>query len=241
MKRIYLITTIIFGMLINIAAMDFNMDFHQKYREAKAMQLLKKRKYKNAYQSFEELASKASSANNKAKWTAYTAICLGRQKKKYDQAMKIAKAITVKPYSVFAQMELMTARRRFKDLIKAFKGEKISSWPEDIGDKGLVLRAAAYYSARNYELAIKDYEKSLILIKTDDLWRIQIFNKLGILYQKNKNNSKALENYEEALKLYIFSVPRPTLKSYFYELMRFLKKVSENKKIRIFSTLNHIH
>jgi len=41
--------------------------------------------------------------------------------------------------------------------------------------------------------------------------------------------------------LYIFSVPRPTLKSYFYELMRFLKKVSENKKIRIFSTLNHIH
>ena len=42
-------------------------------------------------------------------------------------------------------------------------------------------------------------------------------------------------------KRYIFSVPRPTLKSYFYELMRFLKKVSENKKIRIFSTLNHIH
>ena len=42
-------------------------------------------------------------------------------------------------------------------------------------------------------------------------------------------------------KGYIFSVPRPTLKSYFYELMRFLKKVSENKKIRIFSTLNHIH
>ena len=42
-------------------------------------------------------------------------------------------------------------------------------------------------------------------------------------------------------EMYIFSVPRPTLKSYFYELMRFLKKVSENKKIRIFSTLNHIH
>ena len=68
------------------------MDFHQKHREAKAMQLLKKRKYKDASKAFEELASAASSPQEKAKAIAYASICLGRQKKKIRSSNENSKS-----------------------------------------------------------------------------------------------------------------------------------------------------
>ncbi len=196
-KTIY--TAIAVSLMTSLTAMDFNMDFHRKYQEAMALKLLSKRKFKDACQAFEKLAATAANSGEKSKYTAYYAISLGGMRNKYEEAMKTAAAIDDKSYSLYAQMELMTRKRLYKDVISKSKDVNLNSWPEDINCDGFALRANAFYAVKKYQEAIKDYVQCLKLMKPDDWSRLTILNKLAVSYQNVNDDEQALASYNAAL------------------------------------------
>ena len=195
-------------------AVDFNVDFHRKYKEAQAERLFAERKYPEARQAFEKLAATAGTPVEKAMWQGRAAIAAGTRKGGFDRGMEMAKAIEDRPYSIQARMELMSSKRDYEGLIEAFKDEDIAAWPPrpipprprygeeaDARCCALLDRGQAFYKTRSGKAAEKDLEKAAELARNSrrkiDIWLTLAYAQSQLL----KNEEKAFAAYMSIAEL----------------------------------------
>ena len=189
---------------------DFNTDFNRRYQERTAESSFSWKKYPEAREAFEKLAATARDPIEKNMWQARIAAAVGLQKDKLEEGLALAKAIDDKPYSIYAQMEIMFAARDYKGIVSGFGTEDIAAWPprrlailslftsngsatrdEDIRSMGLYYRGYAYYKTDSGKAAEKDLEKAAELINTDCL-NVAILRALAVLEgQLLRNKEKA--------------------------------------------------
>ena len=186
---------------------DFNMDFNRRYQERAAEGSFSAKKYPEAREAFEKLAATAKDPLEKAMWQARIAAAVGLQKDKLGEGLALAKAIGDKPYSLYAQMEIMFAACDYKGIVSSFGSEDIAAWPprrlaimsvwtstakdEDVRSMALYYRGYAYYETGSGEVAEKDLEKAAELINTDAL-KVDILSALAAVEgQLLKNKEKA--------------------------------------------------
>ena len=186
---------------------DFDIDFHRKYQEVVAENKFRARKYPEAREAFEKLAATANDPIGKKLWQARIAAAVGRQKGK-EEGLAMAKAIDDKPYSVYAQMEIMFATCDYKGIVSGFGHEDIAAWPprrlvidgdfhssgtneEDVRSLALYCRGYAYYKMGSGEAAEKDLEKAAEFV-TNDYKKVTILRSLAVLEEQLlKNKEKA--------------------------------------------------
>ena len=186
---------------------DFSMDFNRIYQERMAEGSFSWKKYPEAREAFEKLAATAKDPLEKAMWQARIAAAVGLQKDKLEEGLALAKAIGDKPYSLYAQMEIMFAACDYKGIVSSFGAENIAAWPprrlaivsiwtsttrdEDVRSMALYYRGYAHYKTGGGEAAEKDLEKAAELINTDAL-KVDILSALAVLeVQLLKNKEKA--------------------------------------------------
>lgn len=158
-----------FFVAVSGAFAQFNIDFQRKHREAEAQRIFFQKKYAEAQAEFEELAETASDEMDKSKWLARAAIAQAHQEDQYEAAMQRAKQIEHRPYSVYAQMELMRMKDEHKAIVEAFGDEPIAEWPkaivpaprrgseEDARAYGFYYRGTAYSETGEHEKAATDF------------------------------------------------------------------------------------
>ena len=187
---------------------DFDIDFHRKYQEVVAENKFRARKYPEAREAFEKLAATAKDPLEKNLWQARIAAAVGLQKDKLEEGLALAKAIADKPYSVYAQMEIMFATCDYKGIVSGFGHEDIAAWPprrlvidgdfhssgtneEDVRSLALYCRGYAYYKMGSGEAAEKDLEKAAEFV-TNDYKKVTILRSLAVLEEQLlKNKEKA--------------------------------------------------
>jgi tetratricopeptide (TPR) repeat protein len=177
------------------AIADFAGDFQA------AKKLFKKKDYKGAHQSFVKLAASAPNSHGKAQSLSYAAMALGRLKQ-YDQALELAKTIPSKPVAAYTQMEIMSANRKSKELIAAFKAEDVAAWPEQINYKGFFLRGVAHAAMGDSKKGLDDFEKCIQLAGSDVWLKLEALNKVAALHHADKDSAKALAAYQKAFAIY---------------------------------------
>ena len=190
------------------SAVDFHVDFHRKYKEAQAERRFAERKYAEARQAFEELATTAGGPVEKAMWQGRAAIAEAKRNGGFDRGMEMAKAIADRPYSIQARMEMMSSRRDDKGLIEALKDEDIAAWPPrpipprprygrgaDARCCALFDRGLAFYRTRNGKAAERDLEKAADLARNNQrkvrIWLTLAYTQAQLL----KNEDKAFAAY----------------------------------------------
>ena len=189
---------------------DFSMDFNRIYQERMAEGSFSWKKYPEAREAFEKLAAAAKDPIEKKLWQARIAAAVGLQKGKLEEGLAMAKAVDDKPYSLYAQMEIMFAACDYKGIVTGFGQEDIAAWPprrlaivslwtginsgykdEDVRSMALYYRGYAYYKTGSGEAAEKDLEKAAELINSD-CPKVEILRTLANLEgQLLKNNEKA--------------------------------------------------
>ena len=189
---------------------DFSMDFNRIYQERMAEGSFSWKKYPEAREAFEKLAAAAKDPIEKKLWQARIAAAVGLQKGKLEEGLAMAKAVDDKPYSLYAQMEIMFAACDYKGIVTGFGQEDIAAWPprrlaivslwtginsgykdEDVRSMALYYRGYAYYKTGSGEAAEKDLEKAAELINSD-CPKVEILRTLANLEgQLLKNKEKA--------------------------------------------------
>ena len=184
---------------------DFKVDFHRKYQELQAEALFVNKQYEQAREAFDKLAATAKDQVAKAMWQGRSAIAMGLQEGQFENGIEAAKAISDQPYSVQAQVELMTAKKDYKGLIGAFGSEDIAAWParaiprqpkfpqDDARCCVLFDRGCAFIETGDGQAAAKDLDKAEELALSDArkflIWRAQARNQSQLL----KNEEKAFD------------------------------------------------
>jgi len=172
---------------------------------AEAFQAAKKRlegkEYLDAHEAFAELANSAPNAHGEATSLSYAAIALGRHKQ-FVQAMELAQTIQVKPLAAYTQMEIMSANRKHRELIAAFKAESIDAWPDRINYRGLFLRGVAYGVTGDREAAVQDFEDCVELAGSDVWIRLEALNNVAVRYHALGDDAKAMAAYQKAFAIY---------------------------------------
>ena len=163
---------------------DFNVDFLRRHQERAAEAKFSQKKYPEAREAFSNLAATAKDPLDKTLWQARIAAAVGLQKDKLEEGLALAKAIADKPYSLYAQMEMMFANRDYKGIVSGFGPEDIAAWPlrrlttvagdskigyrdEDVRSMALYYRGYAYYKTGSGVAAEKDLEKATEFVATD--------------------------------------------------------------------------
>lgn len=210
LKRISCLAVIF--VLVDVTGGGFNVDFGRKYKEMAAERLYWDKKYEEARKAFEKLAETAATPEEKSMWTTRAVIALGtpKDKGKRAEAIEKAKSIQPRPYSVLAQMTLMSWNRDNKGLVETFKDEKIAEWPElktsrrardpaeDVRARALYLRGTALAAVGDRQAAEQDLTRAVELITGRGL-KIDACLALG-------NNRRALKNEDGALAAYMMVV-----------------------------------
>ncbi|MFA7159677.1 MAG: tetratricopeptide repeat protein [Kiritimatiellia bacterium] len=184
---------------------DFNVDFQRKYQELQAETLFVNKQYEQAREAFDKLAATSKDPAANAMWQGRSAIATGLQENQYEKGMEMARAIGEKPYSVQAQIELMTAKKDYKGLTGAFGAEDIAAWPEraiprqpkfpqdDARCCALFDRGCAYIETGDGQAAAKDLDKAEEFALSDArkflIWRAQARTQSQLL----KNEEKTFE------------------------------------------------
>ena len=168
-------------------------------REA-AVKLTRARKYKEAQAAFMKMAQgKKVTDFQKSDALEQAALCAAALKK-YDEAIKIAKTIPLKPVSKTTQMQIMSRSRKWKQVVDQFKGEDIDSWPDDLKVKAYWARGASAYRVKNGKLAESDLSKAAVFpMSSND--KGLLLNNLGDTYRYLlKDDKKAIETYQRVFK-----------------------------------------
>lgn len=183
---------------ISASALNFREHFYRRYQEATAMSLLiRKKNPKAAQAAFAKLAATASTPADKAKWTAWEAIALGRQKGQCEAAMTLAKSIGTSPYAIYGQMEIMGQNNKWKELAEAFKSENLAIWPEDIKIPAYLIRGRALGSVENFPAAISDYENALAGQNPQKTDWVKTLSAIAQFQQKMGDDAKTLSIYRK--------------------------------------------
>jgi tetratricopeptide (TPR) repeat protein len=171
-------------MSVSVFSANFADDFEA------AVKLKNTGKYAEAQAAFIKLSEVAPTPKAGDDALVYATQAADRQKK-LDEAFAIAAKIKDAPTSINCRMDLMINNFKSADLVKEFKDEDISAWPETIAAAGFYKRGCAYLTAGDNVKAAADLEKAVEkgLNPTD---KVNAAYMLGIAYKNNKEDDKAL-------------------------------------------------
>lgn len=158
------------------------------------MELVNGGKREEALAAFTKMATGAKSALQKSdalEQAVLSAISL----KKHDEAMELARQIPLAPVSKTCQMRILSATRKWQQLVDKFGAEDISKWPEGLDAEAFFLRGGAYYQVKDGPKAAADLAKAAEYL-TDDNSKGLALNALGDTYQHLlKDDARALDAY----------------------------------------------
>ncbi len=220
---------------------DFNVDFHRKYQESTAEANFRSKKYPEAREAFEKLAATAKDTLEKTMWQARIAAAVGLQKDKLEEGLKLAKAIDDKPYSLYAQMEIMFAACDYKGIVSGFGSEDIAAWPprrlaivgnfsngdtkdEDVRSMALYYRGYAYYKTGGGEAAEKDLEKAAEFAANDCQKAVILSALAAVEGQLLKNKEKAFAANMKITNIRGGSKHDPSFMSSFFGAAAYLRE-----------------
>ena len=165
-----------------------------------AMELFRKRTFEEAQAAFMKIAEGDVTDAQKTEALEQAAEC-ALQLKKYDEAMDLAKRVPLDANSKAAQMKILARQRKWKELVEAFKDEKIADWPPAIAGQGFQGRGLAYFSLRNGEAAQTDFTEALKYARSkfgqSDAW-LNLGNTYRTLLE---DDDQALDAYRKAVAL----------------------------------------
>ncbi|MCA1808762.1 MAG: hypothetical protein LC725_04805, partial [Lentisphaerae bacterium] len=142
------------------------MNFYEAYEARQAETQLSYKKHEAAYEAYSSLAARTSDPDLATLAKARAAVAFGLQQDNYEQGLEQARAVTDRPVSVQAQMQLMVACADYQKLLDAFAEEDIAAWPkrtlpnmerwgrQDLRALALVDRARAYLETGNAQVAV---------------------------------------------------------------------------------------
>ena len=188
------IAVVILGICPGVRA-DFAEDFQG------AKKLFHAKDYKGACQAFVALAAVAPNEHGKAWSLFYASLALGRQRQ-YEPGIELARTIESGPMAAYAQMEIMDANRKHRELIASFWQEDISAWPDRINYKGFFLRGAAYSRTGQDQAAAKDFRQCTDLSGSDIPVKLEALNRLAALLRALKDDTGAMETYDEVFAVF---------------------------------------
>lgn len=174
---------------VGIQPMNFPQDF------ALAMKLYETGEIDDAQDAFLKLTNTAPTPQKTAECLRYAAYSLNRQKQ-YDEAILLAKTIELKPVSLHCRMQMMLARQNPKELVGMLKDEDISQWPDPLAGEGFYQRGCAYRDLGNLQAAVDDLSRAVEHPSPLSMVAAQC---LGEVYEKLKNDAKALDFYGKVL------------------------------------------
>ena len=220
---------------------DFNMDFNRRYQEGAAETKFSQKKYPEAREAFEKLAATAKDPLEKTMWQARIAAAVGLQKDKLEEGLALAKAIADKPYSLYAQMEMMFAASDYKGIVSGFGAEDIAAWPprrlaivgnfsngdtkdEDVRSMALYYRGYAYYKTGGGEAAEKDLEKAAEFVANDCQKAVILSALAAVEGQLLKNKEKAFAANMKITNIRGGSKHDPSFMSSFFGAAAYLRE-----------------
>ena len=125
-----------------------------------ALGLVNAGKNQEALAAFTKLAEASALEAQKTDALEQAALCASRLTK-YDEAMDLAKQIPQAQMSKAVQMRLMLENRKHEELVAAFKGEDMSTWPEKAAGLACFCRGRAYMTMRDGKAAEADLKKAV--------------------------------------------------------------------------------
>ena len=123
---------------------------------------------------------------------------LALEQKQYDQALELAKKITVPAISKAVRMRVMSARREWEALIVQFKDENIDAWwPDYLNSEAFLNRGLAYAARGDGTNAVADLRKAADTTRNDST-RGFALNNMGSAYRGLlKDDARAIAAYRE--------------------------------------------
>jgi tetratricopeptide (TPR) repeat protein len=165
-----------------------------------AMKLVNARKYEDAKTAFLKMAEGEVTDFQKSDALEQAARCASRLKQ-YDEAMKLAERIPLKPVSQYVALTLLMDQRKWKDVVDQYKDVDFTAWPDYIAGHAFHQRSRAYFYIKDGSAAEADLKKALDYIP-DNATRASILLNLGQNYQSNlKDDKQALDAYMRVIEL----------------------------------------
>jgi tetratricopeptide (TPR) repeat protein len=97
-------------------------------------------------------------------------------------------------------MRIMSAERKWKEIIDKFKDDIIDNWPDEVAANAFHLRGGAYYNLKDGNKAEKDLKKAAELLTEENVKGLALIA-LGDTYQYLlKNDDLAIEAYRRVYK-----------------------------------------
>ncbi len=129
------------------------------------------------------------------------ASALALEQKQYDQALELAKKITVPAISKAVRMRVMSARREWEALIVQFKDENIDGWwPDYLNSEAFLNRGLAYAARGDGTNAVADLRKAADTTRNDST-RGFALNTMGNAYcGLLKEDARAIAAYRETYR-----------------------------------------
>lgn len=165
-----------------------------------AMALVKSGKYEEAKAAFVKMAEGKVTDFQKSDALEQAALCAVRLKK-YDEAIDLAEQVPLEPVSKSVRMRILMSRRKWRELIDAFKDENMAAWPDSVAGDGFHLRGQAHSLLKHGKAAEADLTKALDYL-ADNFARARVWLDLGNNYRDNlKDDGQALKAYAQTVEL----------------------------------------
>ena len=173
---------------------DFAIDFQAADQHARS------RKWSEAQTAFQKLADADQATDfQRAKALQHAVRCALAQNN-FEQATGIAKQISIDAARQTADMQILSAQRRWQEIVDRFKDEDFSKWPFwQIGD-GALERGRAFFQTKAGEESETDLELALTH-QADKRTQVSIRAMLGYNREQNLNDTAgALRFYRENIE-----------------------------------------
>ena len=161
-----------------------------------ARNLEKEKRWDEAIALYEKLASETVEEKDVQQYIQW-AIAAALSKKDRDLALRLAQSVKNPDRKLFVMSTVLTPA----EIVKQMSERDLARFPDDIRSDMFSIRGTAYYSLKQYDNALRDYETAL---KTPGGQAMRLgwaAYYSGIIHEQKKERGKAIDAYRNALAL----------------------------------------
>lgn len=164
-----------------------------------AMELFDQGKYSEALDRFLIVANGSAKPLQKAdaqSWAAYCLQKLGRG----DEALEMAREISLKPFAIFCQMRLLKDQKAWDAILELIQDEDLEGWPEQLIYPALMIAGDSFEAKDRQEEAEDAFVRAGRYTIVPQQKAIQALS-LGNVFRARGKMDQALEAYGTAAEL----------------------------------------
>ena len=165
----------------------------------KAFQLMSKRKYKDAAETFGKVRSLNCSEKQQTAALLYQSICLGKLKRK-SEALETADQLKDPKIKAYAVMNILSDNGDSRGIVRQFGNEDLNAWPEEYACIGWYLRGRAFGSIRQYDRALEELQTADGLAGSDTELRMLVMMDAATFAAAAKKPDQVLKVTEKILE-----------------------------------------